>query len=413
MYVEETIEKYEKYLNPAVARLFRFMGLASVETKAEGWIITDSDGRKFIDCLGGYGMFCLGHRHPKVVEAVKGALDSIPMCGEILFNRPMADLAERLAEITPGNLQYSFFVNSGTEAVEGALKIARLATGRKKYIAAKNAFHGKTYGSLTATGRDLFRKPFEPLLQNFTHVEFGNIEALEAAIDTETAAFILEPIQGEGGIIVPPDGYLAAVRALCDKYGVLMIADEVQTGIGRTGKWFGVDHEGVTPDIMALAKALGGGIMPIGSFTATPEVWTGLIESPFLHTSTFGGNQMACVAGLATLKVIEEEDLLNRGASAGAYLKKGLEEVQKDYPLVIKDVRGRGMMIGIELTKEGAGGMLMSLMIDSNILVAYTLNNPKVIRMEPPLTMPIEVIDQVLTAFRNAIQQTNAVIEEL
>ena len=413
MYVEETIEKYEKYLNPAVARLFRFMGLASVETQAEGWIITDSDGRKFIDCLGGYGMFCLGHRHPKVVEAVKGALDSIPMCGEILFNRPMADLAERLAEITPGNLQYSFFVNSGTEAVEGALKIARLATGRKKYIAAKNAFHGKTYGSLTATGRDLFRKPFEPLLQNFTHVEFGNIEALEAAIDTETAAFILEPIQGEGGIIVPPDGYLAAVRALCDKYGVLMIADEVQTGIGRTGKWFGVDHEGVTPDIMALAKALGGGIMPIGSFTATPEVWAGLIESPFLHTSTFGGNQMACVAGLATLKVIEEEDLLNRGALAGAYLKKGLEEVQKDYPLVIKDVRGRGMMLGIELTKEGAGGMLMSLMIDSNILVAYTLNNPKVIRMEPSLTMPIEVIDQVLTAFRNAIQQTNAVIEEL
>ena len=413
MYVEETIEKYEKYFNPAVARLFRFMGLASVETKAEGWIITDSDGRKFIDCLGGYGMFCLGHRHPKVVEAVKGALDSIPMCGEILFNRPMADLAERLAEITPGNLQYSFFVNSGTEAVEGALKIARLATGRKKYIAAKNAFHGKTYGSLTATGRDLFRKPFEPLLQNFTHVEFGNIEALEAAIDTETAAFILEPIQGEGGIIVPPDGYLAAVRALCDKYGVLMIADEVQTGIGRTGKWFGVDHEGVTPDIMALAKALGGGIMPIGSFTATPEVWAGLIESPFLHTSTFGGNQMACVAGLATLKVIEEEDLLNRGALAGAYLKKGLEEVQKDYPLVIKDVRGRGMMLGIELTKEGAGGMLMSLMIDSNILVAYTLNNPKVIRMEPSLTMPIEVIDQVLTAFRNAIQQTNAVIEEL
>ena len=413
MYVEETIEKYEKYLNPSVARLFRFMGLASVETKAEGWIITDSDGREFIDCLGGYGMFCLGHRHPKVVEAVKGALDSIPMCGEILFNRPMADLAERLAEITPGSLQYSFFVNSGTEAVEGALKIARLATGRKKYIAAKNAFHGKTYGSLTATGRDLFRKPFEPLLQNFTHVEFGNIAALEAAIDNETAAVILEPVQGEGGIIVPPDGYLAAVRALCDKTGVLLIADEVQTGIGRTGKWFGVDNEGVTPDIMALAKALGGGIMPIGSFTATPEVWAGLIESPFLHTSTFGGNQMACVAGLATLKVIEEEDLLNRGALAGAYLKKGLEEIQKDYPLVIKEVRGRGMMIGIELTKEGAGGMLMSLMIDSNILIAYTLNNPKVIRMEPPLIMPIEVIDQVLIAFRNAIQQINAVIEEL
>lgn len=413
MFVEETIEKYEKFLNPSVARLFRFMGLSSVEMSANGWTIVDSEGKEYIDCLGGYGMFIIGHRHPKVVEAVKGALDTIPMCGEILFNRPMADLAERLAEITPGQLQYSFFVNSGTEAVEGALKLARLATGRKKYIAANNAFHGKTYGSLTATGRDLFRKPFEPLLQHFTHVDFGDIDSLDSAIDNETAAVILEPIQGEGGIIVPPDGYLTAVRKLCDKYGVLLIADEVQTGIGRTGKWFGVDHEGVTPDIMALAKALGGGIMPIGSFTATKEVWSGLIESPFLHTSTFGGNQMACVAGLATLKVIEEEDLLARGSSAGKYLKAGLEEIQKDFPQVIKEIRGRSMMIGIELTKEGAGGMLMSLMIDSNILIAYTLNNPKVIRMEPPLIMPIEVIDKVLSAFRSAVKQTNDVIEEL
>lgn len=413
MYVEETIEKYEKYLNPAMARLFRFMGLASVETKAEGWTITDSDGRQFIDCLGGYGMFCLGHRHPKVLEAVKGALDTMPMCGEILLNRPMADLAERLAEITPGNLQYSFFVNSGTEAVEGTLKMARLATGRKKFIAAKNAFHGKTFGSLTATGRDLFRTPFQPLLQHFEHVPFGDIDALALAIDNDTAAVILEPIQGEGGIIVPPAGYLAAVRTICDKFGALLIADEVQTGIGRTGKWFGVDHDGVTPDLMAVAKALGGGVMPIGAFTATPEVWAGLIESPFLHTSTFGGNQMACAAGLATLKVIEEENLLVRGSEAGAYLKAGLEEIHKDFPAVIKEVRGRGMMIGIELTKEGAGGMLMSLMIDSNILIAYTLNNPKVIRMEPALIMPKEIIDQVLTAFRNAVRQTNEAIDEL
>ena len=371
MYVEETIEKYEKYLNPAVARLFRFMGLASVETKAEGWIITDSDGREFIDCLGGYGMFCLGHRHPKIVEAVKGALDTIPMCGEILFNRPMADLAERLAEITPGNLQYSFFVNSGTEAVEGALKIARLATGRKKYIAAQNAFHGKTYGSLTATGRDLFRKPFEPLLQNFTHVEFGNIAAMEAAIDTDTAAVILEPVQGEGGIIVPPAGYLTAVRNLCDKNGVLMIADEVQTGIGRTGKWFAVDHEGVTPDIMALAKALGGGIMPIGSFTATPEVWSGLIESPFLHTSTFGGNQMACVAGIATLKVIEEEDLLMVGSA------NSVIDIDKDIlapgrfdvviPVFPPNARERSEMILYFMTENLAkDALLMKILIANN-----------------------------------------------
>lgn len=413
MYVEETISKYEKYINPAQAKLFRFMGLASVEGHAEGWTITDSDGKQFIDCLGGYGMFALGHRNPVVIAAVEAELHKMPMSGKVLFNRPMADLAEKLALITPGDLQYSFFVNSGTEAVEGCLKVARLATKRKKFIAAKNAFHGKTFGSLTATGRDLFRDPFKPLLDNFTHVEYGDVDALAAIIDEETAAVILEPIQGEGGIIVPPEGYLKTVRALCDQSGALLIADEVQTGIGRTGTWFGVDHEHVAPDIMATAKALGGGVMPIGAITATADAWTGLIEAPFLHTSTFGGNQLACAAANAALRYIEENDVLARGAAAGVYFKKGLEAIQKDYPSVIKAVRGRGMMIGIELTKEGAGGMLMSLMIDKCVIIAYTLNNPKVIRIEPPLIMPTDVIDQVLTIFREAVRSTAEVIEDL
>lgn len=413
MYVEETISKYEKYINPAQAKLFRFMGLASVEGHAEGWIITDSEGKQFIDCLGGYGMFALGHRNPEVIAAVEAELHKMPMSGKVLFNRPMADLAEKLAEITPGDLQYSFFVNSGTEAVEGCLKVARLATKRKKFIAAKNAFHGKTFGSLTATGRDLFRDPFKPLLDNFTHVEYGEIDALAEVIDDETAAVILEPVQGEGGIIVPPEGYLKAVRELCDQYGVLLIADEVQTGIGRTGTWFGVDYEQITPDIMATAKALGGGVMPVGAITATAEAWSGLIEAPFLHTSTFGGNQLACAAANAALHYIEANDVLARGAAAGAYFKKGLEAIQKDYPSVIKEVRGRGMMIGIELTKEGAGGMLMSLMIDKCVIIAYTLNNPKVIRIEPPLIMPTDIIDQVLMIFREAVRSTAEVIEDL
>ncbi len=413
MYVEETISKYEKYINPSQARLFRFMGLASVEGHAEGWTITDSEGKKFIDCLGGYGMFALGHRNPAVVAAVEKELHKMPMSGKVLFNRPVADLAEKMAEITPGDLQYSFFVNSGTEAVEGCLKVARLATKRKKFIAAKNAFHGKTFGSLTATGRDLFRDPFKPLLDYFTHVDYGDVDAIAEVIDEDTAAVILEPIQGEGGIIIPPDGYLNAVRSLCDKHGTLMIADEVQTGIGRTGTWFGVDHEQVKPDIMATAKALGGGVMPIGAITATPEAWAGLIEAPFLHTSTFGGNQLACAAAIATLKYIEENDVLARGAYAGNYFQKGLKEIQREYPSVIKEVRGRGMMIGLELTKEGAGGMLMSLMIAKNVIIAYTLNNPKVIRIEPPLIMPTEVIDQLLTIFREAVHTTADVIEDL
>ena len=413
MYVEETIAKYEKYINPAQAKLFRFMGLASVEGHAQGWTITDSEGREFIDCLGGYGMFALGHRHPKVVEAVEKELHAMPMCGKVLFNRPMGELAELLAEITPGDLQYSFFVNSGTEAVEGCLKVARLATKRSKFVAAENAFHGKTMGSLTATGRDLYREPFKPLLDCFTHVPYGDTSALEAVVDEETAAVILEPIQGEGGIIVPPAGYLKEVKAICEAKGVLLIADEVQTGIGRTGTWFGVEHDGVKPDLMACAKALGGGVMPLGAIIGTPAAWQGLIEAPFLHTSTFGGNQMACAAGVTTIKAIKEEDLLRRSTETGAYFKAGLEQIQKEFPEVIAEVRGKGMMLGVELTREGAGGMLMSLMIDKSIIVAYTLNNPKVIRIEPPLIMPKEVVDYVLENFRSAVAMTASVIEDL
>ena len=410
---EIVMEKYEKYINPSSTRLFRFMGLSSVEAHAEGWIITDTEGTEFIDCLGGFGMFAVGHKHPKVVEAVERELHHMPMCGKVLFNEPAALLAEKLAEITPGALQYNFFCNSGTEAVEGCLKVARLATGRKKFVAARNAFHGKTFGSLTATGRDMYRDPFKPLLEGFTHIPFNDIPALEATVDEDTAAVILEPVQGEGGINVPADGYMKRAEEIAHAHGALLIADEVQTGIGRTGKWFGVDYDGAKPDLMAVAKALGGGIMPIGSVIGTEDAWKGLIEAPFLHTSTFGGGQMACAAGVATLQVIEEENLLQRSAETGAYFKKGIEAIAKEFPQVIREVRGRGMMIGMDLTKEGAGGMLMALMIDRRVIVAYTLNNPKVIRIEPPLIMPKEVADHVLEVLRDSVKQIAEVIDDL
>ena len=410
---EIVMEKYEKYINPSSTRLFRFMGLSSVEAHAEGWIITDTEGTEFIDCLGGFGMFAVGHKHPKVVEAVERELHHMPKCVKVLFNEPAALLAEKLAEITPGALQYNFFCNSGTEAVEGCLKVARLATGRKKFVAARNAFHGKTFGSLTATGRDMYRDPFKPLLEGFTHIPFNDIPALEAAVDEDTAAVILEPVQGEGGINVPADGYMKRAEEIAHAHGALLIADEVQTGIGRTGKWFGVDYDGAKPDLMAVAKARGGGIMPIGSVIGTEDAWKGLIEAPFLHTSTFGGGQMACAAGVATLQVIEEENLLQRSAETGAYFKKGIEAIAKEFPQVIREVRGRGMMIGMDLTKEGAGGMLMALMIDRHVIVAYTLNNPKVIRIEPPLIMPKEVADHVLEVLRDSVKQIAEVIDDL
>lgn len=411
--ISQTIDKYEQYINPAMAKLFRFMGLSTIEWEAEGTIIRDIDGKEYIDCLGGYGVFSLGHRHPKVIEAVKQQLDFMPMSSKVLFDKPLADLAELLAEITPGDLQYSFIVNSGTEAVEGSLKLARVHTGRNKFVATTNSFHGKTLGALSATGRDMFREPFQPLLTGFSHVPFGDSDALSQVVDSETAAVIIEPIQGEGGIIVPPDSYLQAVRDICDKKGALLICDEVQTGLGRTGKMFAVEHSGVVPDIIATAKALGGGVMPIGAFTARPKVWDKYITSPFLHTSTFGGNPLACAAAIAAIGVIRDEELSQRAEQSGRYFIDKLSELAKTYPEVIAQVRGKGLMIGIELTKEGIGGLILSEMIDKGVLIAYTLNNPKVMRIEPPLIIEQQQIDYVITALSSALGKAQDMLDDL
>jgi len=411
--VNQTIDKYEKYINPAVAKLFRFMGLSTIEWEAQGNVIRDIEGKEFIDCLGGYGVFSLGHRHPKVVEAVKRQLDMMPLSSKVLFDKPMADLAELMAEITPGDLQYSFFVNSGAEAVEGSLKLARVHTGRSKIIATANSFHGKTLGALSATGRDMFRVPFQPLLAGFSHVPFGDIDALAQAVDTETAAVIVEPIQGEGGIIVPPEPYLPAVREICDKTGALLICDEIQTGLGRTGKMFAVEHYGVIPDIITTAKALGGGVMPIGAFTARPQVWDKYITSPFLHTTTFGGNPLACAAAIAAINAIREEGLIPQAEQSGNYFLGKLIDLRKLYPDVIHEVRGKGLMIGIELTKEGIGGLILSEMIDKGVLIAYTLNNPKVIRIEPPLIIEKRQIDYVIESMSNALAKAQDMLEDL
>lgn len=250
-------------------------------------------------------------------------------------------------------------------------------------------------------------------MSGFEHVPFNDIAALEKKIDSDTAAVIIEPIQGEGGIIVPDPSYLSSVRALCDKYSALLICDEVQTGLGRTGKMFAVEHYNVIPDIITTAKALGGGIMPIGAFTAKAHIWEQYISSPFLHTSTFGGNPLACAAAIAAIRVIQDEQLVNLATENGAYFIGKLQNIQQNYPQVIKSVRGKGLMIGIELTKEGIGGFLMSEFINNGVLVAYTLNNPKVIRIEPPLVITHSLIDQVVTIFETAVKSAQDMIEDL
>src|SRR5579862_2938461 len=279
----EVVAKYTKYVNPNLAKLMSFAGFG-VEMRGEGCYIYDHEGRQFLDCLGGFGTFALGHRHPKVVEAVRRQLDDLALSGKAFFSKPGADLAEALAGVAPEGLQYSFFSNSGAEAVECALKFAKGMMGRAKIISTLESFHGKTLGALATMGRAKYRTPYEPLMPGVVFVPYGDTAAAVAEIDDKTACFIVEPIQGEGGIIVPPDGYLRAIRGACDRTGALLILDEVQTGMGRTGHLWGCNHEGVSPDLMPLAKAIGGGVMPLGVTMGSPRVWGAIFETnPMTH----------------------------------------------------------------------------------------------------------------------------------
>src|SRR6267143_3493492 len=391
--IEETVRNFNEYLNRWPEP--KPVDGAVVEWFGEGCLLRDVSGREFIDCLGGFGIFALGHRHPKVIAAVKAQMGRLALHSQWMLNPRSADAARRLAEITPGNLRKTFWCSTGTEAVEGALKLARLYTGKPKFISTINSFHGKTLGSLSVTGRDLFRKPFLPLL-SATFVPFGDAEAIEKAIDDKTAAVILEPIQGEGGVIVPPDDYLPAVRRVCTERGVLMLLDEVQTGLGRTGRMFGCNHWGVVPDIMSFGKAISGGVIPCAAFHTTDEIFNSFHPNPFYHTSTFGANPMATTAAAATIQTLQEENLVARSAEMGDYFRAGLKQLHQRYPEIIRDVRGRGLLIGVEIVDAKVGESLAQRMFDRNVLLAYTLNKPEVIRIEPPLIITLDLIDLAL-----------------
>jgi putrescine aminotransferase len=400
---DETYENYRRYLNPPLARVMKVSG-SPVEVRAEGSTITDHTGKTYLDFAGGYGVFTLGHRHPRVVAAVKDQLDRIALSGRTMFNPLMGRLAKRLAELTPGDLTIAFFANTGTEAVEGALKLARAATKRPAIVATHGAFHGKTLGALSASGRDAFRDPFMPLLADVRHVPFGDAGALRAVVDASVAAVIVEPVQGEGGVNIPPEGYLRDVRAICDDAGAVMIADEVQTGLGRCGRMFGCDRDGVVPDVMTLAKGLSGGVIPVGAYVARPAVWNAAYgKAPLLHTSTFGGNELACAAALAALDVLVDEDLAGNAAQRGAQLLDGVRATMARRPDVIADARGAGLLVGVELRSEGYGGTIIPELLKRGVTAAWTLNQQRVIRLEPPLVVTATEVDVALRAFDEAV----------
>ncbi|MBI1745203.1 MAG: aminotransferase class III-fold pyridoxal phosphate-dependent enzyme [Acidobacteria bacterium] len=400
---KECIENFNAYQNRwPDPRVFAPNTMQSVEWEGEGSVVRDITGRELLDFLGGYGIFTLGHRHPKVVAAVKAQLDRLALHSQKLMNPAAADAARRLAEIAPGNLRKVFFCNSGTEAVEGALKLARLYTKRTHVVAAINSFHGKTLGALSVTGRELFRKPVGDLLPA-SFVPYGDAKALESAVQADTAAVILEPVQGEGGVHVPPTDYWPSVREICTRRGVLLIADEVQTGLGRTGRMFGVDHYGIVPDIISMGKALSGGIIPCAAFISTDEIWRAFHALPLIHTSTFGSNPLACAAAAAAIEVTVEEDLPRQAKATGDYLMTRLRDLQSRHAAIIREVRGQGLLIGLEIADEALGVRLADALFDRGVLVAHTLNRPEVIRIEPPLNVPRPLVDIFLACLADSL----------
>ncbi len=353
----------------------------------QGAVVTDVDGKTYLDLLSGIAVNILGHRHPAVIEAVTAQLNTLGHVSNLYATEPGIELAERLVGHL-GRPARAFFCNSGAEANEVAFKITRL-TGRTKIVAAQNAFHGRTMGSLALTGQPAKQKPFEPLPGFVTHVPYGDVDALAEAVADDTAAVFLEPIMGEGGVVVPPDGYLTAAREITRRHGALLAIDEVQTGVGRTGEFFAHQHEGITPDIVTLAKGLGAGL-PIGACLAIGPAAD--LMTPGMHGSTFGGNPVCTAAACAVLRVLETEDLMGHATRQGMALAAGIEDL--GHPLV-DHVRGRGLLRGIVLTAPH-GKAVESAARQAGFLVNAAA--PDVIRLAPPLIVTGEQLQSFVAA---------------
>ncbi|WP_199255971.1 acetylornithine transaminase [Mycolicibacterium mengxianglii] len=353
----------------------------------DGAVVTDVDGKSYLDLLGGIAVNLLGHRHPAVIEAVTTQLNTLGHTSNLYATEPGIALAEQLVGQLGADARV-FFCNSGAEANEVAFKITRL-TGRTKVVAAEGAFHGRTMGSLALTGQPAKRAPFEPLPGDITHVPYGDIAALTAAVTDDTAAVFLEPIMGEGGVVVPPAGYLAAAREITTAHGALLVLDEVQTGVGRTGAFFAHQHDGITPDVVTLAKGLGGGL-PIGACLAIGA--TAELLTPGLHGSTFGGNPVCTAAALAVLKTLAADDLVSRAGVLGKTISTGVEGL--NHPLV-DHVRGKGLLLGIVLTAEKAKAVETAAR-DAGFLVNAAAAD--VVRLAPPMIITEAQIEEFLTA---------------
>ena len=413
---KETIEYFDSYVSPGWLKYRKSVSTnsATLEWRDHDSVCEGLYGEEFIDCLGGFGIYTCGHRNPEILDVVKAQLEHQALHSQELLDPLRGYLAKAMAEITPGDLSKCFFTNGGAEAVEMALKLARIATGGRWYISTVGAFHGKSMGAISVGGKNTYRVPYTPMVQQIQHVEYGNAEDARKAIRNLTAvgekvaAMIVEPIQGEAGVIVPPKGYLKELREICDEYGVALIFDEIQCGMGRTGTMWRCQAEGVAPDIMTFGKAFGGGIMPITGLICTPKMWVDeLVDNPWLLGSpTFGGNPVCCSAAIATIKYMIDNDIPGMCAKKGKILKDGLMKLKEKYPEIIDDVRGTGLMLAVEFCKSEVGYSIAKGLFARGVMTAGTLVNAKCIRFEPPAVITGEQIAAVTERMDAAIADT-------
>lgn len=375
---KDVMEKYARYVMQTYARQ------PIVLKEGKGAVVKDINGKEYIDCVAGIAVNNVGHCHPKVVSAIKEQAERLIHTSNLYYSEVQAQLAEKITERT--RMDRVFFCNSGTEAVEAALKLARKASSKKEFIAAEGSFHGRTLGALSITYKEKYRKPFEPLIPGIKFVPYNDVDAIQDAITNKTAAVILEPIQGESGVRIPSDDYLRAVRDVCDDRSTLLILDEIQTGFGRTGKWFAYEHYGVEPDMMTMAKALGGGFS-MGAMCAREDVAKHFQVGD--HASTFGGSPLACAASLGAISAIEEEKLVERAEKLGTYFMQKLRNLRHEY---ITEIRGKGLMIGMELSIDG--NAIVDMAREKGVLLNCI--SDKIIRIVPPLVITEQQIDKVV-----------------
>ncbi|MFQ6058135.1 MAG: aspartate aminotransferase family protein [Anaerolineae bacterium] len=400
---EAVIEDFARYVSPGRVEVYRSLGFEFVPGRREGCRIWDFDGgRSFLNCRSSGGVFNLGHRPPRVIAALRGALDRLDIGDHILMSAARAALARRLAELTPGDIRYTFFTPGGGEAVDLAIKLARGYTGRPGIVSAEKGYHGHT-GLALAAGDPSFKKYFEPLAPGFRQVPFGDLEALEQAVDDQTAAVLLETIPATAGILIPPPDFYPAVREICNRHGALLILDEVQAGLGRTGKLWGIDHWGVVPDIMVLGKGMSGGVYPLSVACYREKLDAFFREHPFIHLSSFGGAELGCVAALAMLDQITEPGFLEHVNQMGERFAAGFRRLKAKYPELVAGWRQLGLMMGFELVEDRLGPMMTYALGYHGVIAVFADFRPSTMQILPPLIIQPEEVDEVLAAMDRAL----------